>query len=86
VAGPCAVKEVGSRLLNRLGKKKIYFSRECNDLTALVESMCHLMKVNPFKLAPPIHFIKAGYLLLQMKLNRSSARMTNPLANLIKLR
>lgn len=86
VVGPCAVKETGNRLVARLGKKKVYFSHECNDLTALVESMCHLMKVSPFKLAPPINLIKAGYLLLQMKLNRSSARMTNPLANFIKLR
>jgi uncharacterized protein (DUF362 family) len=86
VVGPCAVKETGNRLVDRLGKRKVYFSRECNDLTALVESMCHLMKVSPLKLAPPINLIKAGYLLLQMKLNKSSARMTNPLANLVKLR
>ncbi|MFH2067272.1 MAG: DUF362 domain-containing protein [Pseudomonadota bacterium] len=86
VVGPCAIKETGERLVDRLGRKKVYFSRECNDLTALVESMCHLMKVSPFKLAPPINLIKAGYLLLQMKLNKSSARMTNPLANFVKLR
>ncbi|MFO7559312.1 MAG: DUF362 domain-containing protein [Desulfobacterales bacterium] len=86
VVGPCAVNEAGSRLVDRLGRKKVYFSRECNDLTALVESMCHLMKVSPFKMAPPINLIKAGYLLFQMKRNKSSARMTNPLANLIKLR
>jgi uncharacterized protein (DUF362 family) len=86
VVGPCAVKEIGNRLLNRLGKRKIYFSHECNDLTALVESMCHLMKVNPLKLAPPINPVKALSLLLQMRLNKSSARMTNLFANFVKLR
>lgn len=86
VVGPCAVKETGERLLERLGGKKVYFSRECNDLTALVESMCHLMKVSPFKMAPPINPIKAASLLLQVRLNKSSARITNPLANFIKLR
>ncbi len=86
VVGPCAVKETGKRLVDRLGRHNVYFSRECNDLTALVESMCHLMKVSPFKLAPPISLLKAGWILLQMRLHGSSARMTHPLANLIKLR
>jgi len=86
VVGPCAVKEIGNRLADRLGKRKVYFSHECNDLTAVVESMCHLMKVSPFKLAPAINPIKALVLLLQTRLNKSSARMTNPLANFIKLR
>ncbi|MCK7467866.1 MAG: hypothetical protein MZU91_06910 [Desulfosudis oleivorans] len=45
VAGPCAVKEIGPRLVERLCPGNVYFSRECNDLRAVVESMCHLMKV-----------------------------------------
>jgi hypothetical protein len=44
------------------------------------------MKVSPMKLAPPINPIKGLVLLLQSRLNKSSGRMTNPLANLIKLR
>ena len=86
VVGPCAVKEIGQKLMDRLGKSKVYFCNECNDLTAMVESMCHLMKVSPMKLAPPINPIKGLVLLLQSRLNKSSGRMTNPLANLIKLR
>jgi len=86
VVGPCAVKEIGTRLVDRLGKGKVYFSHECNDLRAVVEAMCHLMKVSPLKLAPPINPIKGLVLLVQAWSNKSSGRMTNPLANLIKLR
>jgi uncharacterized protein (DUF362 family) len=86
VVGPCAVKEVGERLLDRLGKGRVYMSHECNDLAAVVESMCHLMKVSPFKLAPPINLIKALTLIVQSRINKSSGRMTNPAANYFKLR
>jgi len=86
VVGPCAVKEIGQRLVDRLGKGKVYMSRECNDLAAVVESMCHLMKVSPMKLAPPINPVKGLVLLLQAWMNKSSGRMTNPAANFIKLR
>ena len=86
VVGPCAVKEIGQKLVDRLGKGKVYFCNECNDLTAMVESMCHLMKVSPLKLAPPINPIKAMVLFLQSMLNHSTGRMTSPLANFIKLR
>lgn len=86
VVGPCAVKEIGRRLVDRLGRRKVYMSRECNDLTAVVEAMCHLMKVSPLKLAPPLNPLKSLALLLQARMNQSSGRMTNPLANFIKLR
>ena len=86
VVGPCAVKEIGKRLVDRLGKSKVYMSHECNDLQAVVESMCHLMKVSPLKLAPPINPLKGLVLLIQSRMNKSSGRMTNPLANHIKLR
>jgi uncharacterized protein (DUF362 family) len=86
VVGPCAVKEIGQRLTDRLGKRKVYFSHECNDLAAVVEAMCHLMKVSPFKLAPPINPVTGAIILVRALLNKSSGRMTNPFANLIKLR
>jgi hypothetical protein len=86
VVGPCAVKEIGQRLVDRLGKGKVYLSHECNDLRAVVESMCHLMKVSPFKLAPPINPLKGLVLIIQAMMNGSSGRMTNPFANFIKLR
>jgi uncharacterized protein (DUF362 family) len=86
LVGPCAVEEIGKRLVDRLGKNKVYMSHECNDLAAIVESMCHLMKVSPFKLAPPMNPLKGLLLLVQSKWHGSSARMTNVLANYIKLR
>jgi len=86
VVGPCAVKEIGPRLIARLGKGKVYQSHECNDLTAVVESMCHLMKVSPFKLAPKINPLKGLVLIVQSMMNGSSGRMANPFANWIKLR
>jgi len=86
VVGPCAVREVGERLVARLGKSKVYMSRECNDLAAVVESMCHLMKVTPLKLAPPINPLKGIALFVKARRNNSSGRMTNPAANFIKLR
>ncbi|MFZ5564562.1 MAG: DUF362 domain-containing protein [Thermodesulfobacteriota bacterium] len=86
VVGPCAVKSVGQRLEKRLGRNRVYYSHECNDLAAIVESMCHLMKISPLKLAPPINPLKGLRLILQARLNNSSGRMTNPLANFIKLR
>lgn len=86
LVGPCAVEEIGKRLVDRLGKDKVYMSHECNDLAAIVESMCHLMKVSPFKLAPPMNPLKGLLLLVQSKWHGSSARMTNVLANYIKLR
>ena len=86
LVGPCAVEEIGKRLVDRLGKDKVYMSHECNDLAAIVESMCHLMKVNPLKLLPPMNPLKGLLLLVQSKWHGSSARMTNAFANYIKLR
>jgi uncharacterized protein (DUF362 family) len=86
VVGPCAVREAGHRLAERLGRGRVYFSRECNDLTAIVESLCHLMRVSPLKLAPPINPIKGLYLIHQARQHNSTARMTNPAANIVKFR
>jgi uncharacterized protein (DUF362 family) len=86
LVGPCAVEEIGKRLVDRLGKDKVYMSHECNDLQAIVESVCHLMKVSPLKLNPPMNPLKAAVLLVQSRWNGSSARMTNVFANYIKLR
>lgn len=86
LVGPCAVEEIGRKLVTRLGRSKVYMSRECNDLQAIVESMCNLMKVSPLKLAPPMNPLTAARILVQSKWHRSSARMTNPFANHIKLR
>jgi uncharacterized protein (DUF362 family) len=85
IAGKCAIEEVSERLTGRLGKRKVYLSGECNDLRATTEAMCHLMKVNPVKLAPtnPITLLS---ILVRARLNRSNARLVNPAASFLKLR
>ena len=86
LVGPCAVEEIGQKLVTRLGRGNVYMSRECNDLAALVESMCHLMKVSPLRIGPPANPLKALVAVVQSRLNGSSARMTNVFANYFKLR
>jgi len=86
LVGPCSVEEIGPKLVARLGSRNVYMSRECNDLAALVESMCHLMKVSPLQIGPPVSPLKALVALVQSKWNGSSARMTNVFADWIKLR
>lgn len=74
VAGPCAYEEVWGRLIARLGKKNVFFTRECNDLASTTGALNKLMKVSPFKMVP-LNPVKTGRLLLKAKLNRSSARI-----------
>lgn len=86
IVGPCAIEETGERLLKRLGRRKVYFSRECNDVRALVEAMCHIMKLNPLKYAPSINPVMGLVKILQAKIHHSHGRQVNPLCALIKLR
>jgi len=86
LVGPCAVEEIGPRLVERLGSKRVHCSRECNDLAAVIESMCHLMKMSPFAMVPAVNPIKALTLIVQSWMNGSTARLTSPLANVLKLR
>ncbi len=85
VAGHCAIEEVSSGLLRRLGRKRVYLSGTCNDLRATTESMCHLMKVNPMRLAPmnPLKSIRA---LVMARINHSQGMLVNPMSHLFKLR
>lgn len=85
LVGPCAVAELAPRLREQLGARKVFTSDECNDLRAVVESMCHLMKVDPRALVPAMSAAKGLLLLGQAKLHGSTARVTNPLAHLLKL-
>ncbi|MHA1647639.1 MAG: DUF362 domain-containing protein, partial [Promethearchaeota archaeon] len=66
VGGHCAIEEVGERLLNRLGKKKVYFSDGCNNLGQSTAALSHLMKVNILDLVPINPFVSVK-LLLQAK-------------------
>jgi uncharacterized protein (DUF362 family) len=85
VAGHCSIEEVSADLIRMLGKKRVYLSGTCNDLRATTESMCHLMKVSPMKLAP-MNPIKSLFLLVMARLHNTQGMLVNPASNLIKLR
>ncbi|MBN2159096.1 MAG: DUF362 domain-containing protein [Spirochaetes bacterium] len=85
IAGHCAIEEVSDRLIQRLGRRRVYLSGTCNDLRATTESMCHMMKVNPMKLAP-INPARSLYALARAKLNKSRGMLVSPASHLIKLR
>jgi len=84
VAGKCAAAEVGDALVNRLGKKNVYFSGHCNDLCASINAMCHLMHVNPLVMAPWPFFASMG-LIAQAKLHGSKANVSFPFAHVMKV-
>jgi len=74
IAGPCAYDEVGARLITKLGKKNVLFSRECNDLAGTTGSLNKLMKVNAIKMVP-ISPLKSVSLLLKARMHRTTARI-----------
>ena len=84
VAGRCAAAEVGDALVERLGKKNVYFSGHCNDLCASINAMCHLMHVNPLVMAPHPFLASMG-LMAQAKLHGSKANVSFPFAHLMKV-
>ncbi|QEE16940.1 DUF362 domain-containing protein [Promethearchaeum syntrophicum] len=83
VAGHCAIEEVGERLLQRLGKKKVYFSDGCNNLGQSTAALCHLMGVNVLDLVPINPFISVK-LLIQAKLHKTHANIPSFLSKWIK--
>jgi len=52
VVGPCAQEEVYDRLLNRLGKKKVFLSPGHNNLKKTIRLLMQLMGVNVFNASP----------------------------------
>jgi hypothetical protein len=84
VAGRCAIAEVGDQLIQRLGKKNVYFSGHCNDLCASINAMCHLMHVSPMLLAPQ-PFLSSVKLLGLAKLHGTQANVPNFMANIMKV-
>lgn len=83
IVGYCAINEVGDRLIKRLGKRHVYQSGYCNDLTASAAAMFRLMKVNPLALVdlPPL---QAAWLLILAKLHGSKANVPALWSKLIK--
>ena len=84
VAGKCAIAEVGDALVERLGKKNVYFTGYCNDLCASINAMCHLMKVNPLVMAP-WPFLASMGLIAQTKLHGGKANVSFPFAHVVKV-
>jgi len=97
VVGRCAIAETGDMLIQRLGKKNVYFSGHCNDLCATLNAMCHLTKVNPLRLAARQRgtfgaerlgaswaLFSSLVLLLFAKLRGTRARIPSPFAHLFK--
>jgi len=83
IMGRCAIAETKETLIKKLGKKNVYLSGHCNDLCATLNAMCHLMKVNPLRLAA-MPFFSSFVLLVFAKLRGTRARIPNPFAHLIK--
>jgi len=84
VVGKCAIAEVGDKLVQRLGRKQVYFSGHCNDLCATTNAMCHLTGVNPLRLAPH-PTLSATKLLLQARLRGTKANVPNLFAHIFKV-
>jgi len=52
VAGYCAIDEVGEKLRNAFGKRKVFFSGDCNNLAETVKAILKLSKMTVFDLLP----------------------------------
>ena len=52
VAGYCAIDEVGQKLRKEFGRRKVFFSGDCNNLAETVKAELKLSKMNVFDLVP----------------------------------
>ena len=52
VVGYCAIDEVGEKLRNAFGKRKVFFSGDCNNLAETVKAELKLSKMTIFDLVP----------------------------------
>ena len=52
VAGYCAINEVGDKLKEAFGKRKVFFSGDCNNLAETVKAELKLSKMTVFDLLP----------------------------------
>jgi uncharacterized protein (DUF362 family) len=84
VVGHCAIEETGKALVERLGRKNVYFSGYCNDLCATTAAMCNLMGVSPLAFAPQ-PFLQSAKALLLALLHRTKANVPNLLADKFKV-
>jgi uncharacterized protein (DUF362 family) len=52
VAGYCAINEVGEKLIEAFGKRKVFFSGDCNNLAETVKAVLKLSGLTVFDLVP----------------------------------
>ncbi|MFX1340430.1 MAG: DUF362 domain-containing protein [Promethearchaeota archaeon] len=52
VAGYCAIDEVGEKLVEAFGKRKVFFSGDCNNLAETVKAILKLAGMTVFDLVP----------------------------------
>jgi len=52
VAGYCAIDEVGKKFRKEFGKRKVFFSGDCNNLAETVKAILKLSKMSVFDLVP----------------------------------
>lgn len=52
VVGYCAIDEVGEKIKNEFGKRKVFFSGNCNNLAETVKAELKLAKMTVFDLVP----------------------------------
>ena len=52
VAGHCAIEEVGEKLRNEFGKRKVFFSGDCNNLAETIKAILKLSGLTVFDLVP----------------------------------
>ena len=52
VAGYCAINEVGEKLREAFGKRKVFFSGDCNNLAETVKAILKLASMTVFDLVP----------------------------------
>lgn len=52
VAGYCAINEVGDKLVQAFGKRKVFFSGDCNNLAETVKAQLKLAGMTVFDLVP----------------------------------
>lgn len=83
IAGHCAIAEVSDQLIQKLGRRNVYLSGECNDLCATAEAMFHLMKVNPIGFVPR-NRLRAVFALLLAKWNGSTSRVPGVFSHVVK--
>jgi uncharacterized protein (DUF362 family) len=84
VVGNCAIGEVSQSLINRLGKKNVYLSSECNNLCDTANALCNLMKVGLIDYVP-VNPVTSLFAVITAKIKGSTSRVPNPLAHIIKV-